>query len=202
MIEFHLIALLLAVPAERKCPSPPAQMPGYEWRQPVFLVDGTIVPTPPEGGPDLEPDNIASIRIACWDPATDSFARDGIPVVRIQTKTLVEATRAPLLQLIRAQQDFRARHERYAADLASLAPFGLKADVDLEFEASESGWTASTPSGIVAHRCTANEASAGTLGEDGQPVLDCAPVDTLALHSLRARYDAGAGLPGNRSGGP
>jgi hypothetical protein len=115
---------------------------------------------------------------------------------------LIAATRAPLLQLVRAQQEFHQRHDRYATDLASLAAFGLKTDVDLEFEASESGWTASTPSGEVAYRCAANEASAGTLDEDGEPVLDCAQVDALALRSLRARYDAGAELSGNRSGGP
>jgi hypothetical protein len=167
-------------------------MPGYEWRQPVVLVDDVIIPTDAKGI-DLKPEQTASITISCWDPATDSFVRNGngIPVVRIHTKALVEATRAPLLRLIKAQEEFRSRHRRYATDLESLKAFGLGTDVNLEFQASESRWSASTRSEKVAYRCSASEASARTVDKDGQPQLDCAPVDALALHSLRARYDAG-----------
>jgi hypothetical protein len=191
MIALHVIALLFVAPSALKCSTPATQMPGYEWRQPVILVDGVILP-PDAKGIDVQPEDIASIRITCWDPATNSFELNGIPVIRIDTKALIEATQAPLLQLIRAQEEFRSRHQRHATDLKSLEAFGLATDVDLEFEASESHWNASTPSGAVAYRCSGNEASAGMIGEDGKPKLQCAPVDTLALRSLRARYDAGS----------
>jgi hypothetical protein len=176
-------------------------MPGYEWREPVLLIDGVVTRevatlaavTPGADAElvDLGPDEVASIRIACWNPATDSFRQNGIPIIRIHTKKLVEATREPLLWLIRAQEQFRSRHERYAADLEALVEFGLDPDTALEFEGSASGWHASTPSGDIAYRCSANDRSGGSLGEDGEPRLDCSPVDTLALRSLRALYDAG-----------
>lgn len=190
MLPLHVITLLLVTPAAMKCPGPATQMPGYEWREPVLLVDAVVM-RPDSGGIDLQPEEIAWLGITCWDPETDSFERDGIPVIRIQTKALIAATRAPLLRLIRAQQDFRSRHGRYATGLESLEAFGLDTELDLDFEASHSGWKASTPSGEVAYQCSADEASAATLGEDREPQLDCARVDTLALRSLRTLYNAG-----------
>lgn len=191
MLKLPLIALLLLAPGDRKCPNPPGEMPGYEWREPVFLVDGLVVSKDEAEKRDLDPEAIASIQITCWDPATDSFALDGIPVVRIETKALVAATREPLLRLIRAQQAFRSRHDRHATDLESLEAVGFDPAVALEFEASGTGWNASTPSGEVAYRCFASEAPATSTGEDGEPQLECGPVDALALRSLRVRYDSG-----------
>jgi hypothetical protein len=141
----------------------------------------------------LPPGQAAWVGVLCWSPATNSFQHldDGIPVIWILTKASMEATRAPLLQIIKAQEDFRARHQRYATDLASLETWGADTDMKLEFEGSDARWSASTPSDEVVYRCSANETSGRAFGEDGRPQLDCAPVDALALRALRARYDAG-----------
>jgi hypothetical protein len=190
MLGLPVIALMLVAPGEMKCPATVASMPGYGTREAVFMIDGIISQNPADTGMDLQED-IAWHELTCWDHQTDSFERSGIQIVRIQTKALVAATRAPLLQLIQAQEAFRARHERYAPDLASLQPFGLDPEVRLDFETSESGWKASTPPGPIAHSCSATEASIATLREDGEPELDCTQVDTLALRSLRTLFDSG-----------
>ena len=190
MLALSLIALLAVAPSARKCPTPQAAMPGYGLREVVLVIDGVVFPRDTKDV-SLEEEDIESIWIRCWNPATSSFELDGIPLALVHTKKTFEATRAPLLQLVRAQEEFKARHQRYATDLASLAPFGLPKDVAFEFEATESTWKASTPSAAVTYQCSANAASAGSAGADGQPKLDCVPVDTLALRSLRARFDAG-----------
>lgn len=192
MLALPAIALLLLAPSELKCSrSSTTTMPGYELREPVVLVDAVVTPRSAVDG--LEPEQVAWVGILCWSPATNSFQHlsDGIPVIWIITKARIEAARAPLLLLIKAQEDFRASHQRYATDLESLEPFGLNADVDLEFEGSDSRWNASSPSEKVVYQCSANERSASTVGKDAQPQLDCAPVGALALTALRVRYDAG-----------
>ena len=159
--------------------------------EPVIVVDDVVTPKSVVEG--LDPEQVAWVGILCWSPATSSLQHlgNGIPVIWILTKTRIEAARAPLLRLIKAQEDFRARHQRYATDLDSLEPFGLNIDVDLEFEGSDSRWSASTPSTKVAYQCSATETSGSTLGKDGEPQLDCAPVVAIALNALRTRYDAG-----------
>jgi hypothetical protein len=190
MLALSLIALLVVAPSARKCPAPQAAMPGYGLRELVVLIDGVILPRD-SNDIALEQEDIESVWIRCWNPATSSFELDGIPLALVHTKKTFEATRAPLLQLVRAQEEFKARHQRYATDLASLVPFGLPEDVAFELEATESTWKASTPSAAVTYQCSANEGLARSAGADGQPKLDCVPVDTLALRSLRARFDAG-----------
>ncbi len=192
MMGLPLIALMLVAPAEMKCSNHSGvQMPGYAANQPVIVVDGVIVD---ESAPRLGTDGameLESLTITCWHPERDAFARDGAPVVYALSRHLVVSTRAPLLQLIEAQEAFRSRHARYAGDLASLEDYGLAPEVALAFEVTDSGWKASTPPGDVAYRCSATEASAGVLRDDGEPKLDCEPVDTLALRALRELHDAG-----------
>jgi len=127
MMELPLIALMLVAPVEmeRKCPVGRVQLPGYASNEPVTLLDGVVVPRR-EGELGFSPETeMASVEITCWDPDTNAFSSRGVMVVRIQTRDLVEATRAPLLQLIEAQEAFRERHGHPATDLASLAEFGF-----------------------------------------------------------------------------
>jgi hypothetical protein len=192
MLELPLMALMLVAPVEveMKCPVGRVRLPGYASNQGVILLDGEVVPRPLAElglGTDLEP---ASIDITCWDPDADAFSQRGVMVLRIQSMDMVAATRAPLLKLVEAQEAFRERHGHHATDLASLADFGFTPGIRLDFEATETGWSASTPDGDIAHRCSASEASASSRRDDGEPALDCSRVDTLALRSLRAYYDA------------
>lgn len=217
MITAHVLALALLAPGAMKCPVEPGlEMPGYEARQPVILVDGALVPPADRaleavdgadavfrlrsrelGEPDqgLEvvggADAVFRITIDCWNPATNAFGPDGLPVVRVLTTALVQETRAPLIDLVSAQEAFRSRHGSYASDLASLETFGFAPDVTLDFEASGSGWTASTPFARVAYRCSASDESARTVGDEGEPQLDCEAVDALELAALRERYHGG-----------
>jgi len=62
--------------------------------------------------------------------------------------------------------------------LESFEAVGFHADVDLEFATSGTGWKASTPS-----------------AEDGEPQIECEPVDALALRSLPVRHDSGRWIP-------
>jgi hypothetical protein len=192
MFVIPAIALMLLSPSELKCSrSSTATMPGYELGEPVVLVDAVV--TRRSDVEALNPEEVAWVGILCWSPSTNSIQHlgNGISVIWIITKTTIEATRAPLLQLIKAQEDFRGRHQRYASDLESLESFGVNTDIDVEFEGSDSRWNASSPSENVMYRCSANETSVSTVGKDGQPQPDCAPVEPLALRALRAHYDAG-----------
>lgn len=197
MIELTLAALLVVAPVElppleveRKCTAGRIVLPGYASNEGVTVIDGVVVPRGMREGAlsaDLEP---ASIEITCWNPETNTFGQRGVMVIRVQTQSLVEATQAPLLELIEAQRAFRAEHGRDAPDLASLSGHGLAPEHGLDYETTETGWRASTPEGDVAHRCWATEASASLPNDDGSPALACNRVDALALRSLRAYYEA------------
>jgi hypothetical protein len=190
MFVLPTLALLLLAPSELKCSkSSMTRMPGYAMREPVVLVDAAV--TSQSGMDALAPEEVGYVGIMCWNPLTNSFEHlgEGIPVIWIITETTIERARAPLRQVIDAQENFRARHARYAADAESLEAFGLSTDVKLVIEGSESGWRASTPADHAVYQCSARRSSPSA--EDEQAKLDCAPVAAIALRALRARYDAG-----------
>ncbi len=197
MIKLALAALLVAAPVElapleveRKCAPDRIVLPGYASNEAVRVVDGVVVPRGTREGPLSAAREVASIDITCWNPETNTFGQRGVMVIRVQTQALVEATQAPLLELIEAQRSFRAEHGRDAPDLASLSSHGLAPEHGLDFAVTETGWRALTPEGDVAHRCWATEASASHMDVDGSPTVECTRVDALALRSLRAYYEA------------
>ncbi len=160
------LSLISAEGVAAKCSSR-IQMPGLEFNDAVVLVDGAVVPVRmieriltaegllrPQGPDDIDPDDIHSMEITCWNPATGEFDSGvGVPVIRIHTKGLVDATRAPIEGLLRAQEAHFSQHSRYAHSLDDLVAFGVPRDAMLEFSVTSAGWSATTPRHGVAYRC-------------------------------------------------
>ena len=89
------LSLISAQGIAAKCPGQ-IQMPGYEYvpgMEVVPLVDGLILTK--EDWDRVDPSNIHSVEVTCWNPATGEFGGGvGVAVVLVLTKSFVEATRA------------------------------------------------------------------------------------------------------------
>ena len=92
-------------------------MPGYEYVSGklavVPLVDGSMITT--EAMDEVDPSNVHSVDLTCWNPETGEFGRVGIPVVLVLTKSFVEATRAPI------EGHLRGLHARVLGDFYRMA---------------------------------------------------------------------------------
>ncbi len=115
-LAFVALALISAEGLAAKC-SGEIWMPGYEYEEGkpfiVTLIDGSILTT--DGMDQVDPSNIHSLEITCWNPATGEFGRVGVPVALILTKSFVEATRAP------KEGHLRGLHARVLGDFYRMA---------------------------------------------------------------------------------
>ena len=115
-LAFVALSLISAEGLAAKC-SPQMWMPGYEYGSDragfVPLVDGSIITI--EGMDNVDPSNIHSMEVTCWNPETGEFGRVGVPVVLILTKVFVETTRAPV------QGHLRGLHARVLGDFYRVA---------------------------------------------------------------------------------
>ncbi len=191
-----LLVALGAVTAEdvaAKC-SPVLEVPGLARGVPV-IVDGSLVSVAAPGDlslfDDIDPDVVRSIGIICWNPTTGEFTGSGINVIAIRTVSFLQSTRAPLEQLLTAQDAHFAAHSRYARSLDALIDFGGPRDAMLEFSATSDGWSAATPQENPAYRCAVYSDSATpvvaymTAGK-----VACEVVDRGASRAIREWYEA------------
>jgi len=198
------LSLVSAEGVAAKCPSR-IQMPGLAFNDAVVLVDGAVVPVRmieriltaegllrPQGPDDIDPDDIHSMEITCWNPATGEFDSGvGVPVIRIHTKGLVDATRAPIEGLLRAQEAHFSQHSRYAHNLDDLVALGVPQDAMLEFSATSNGWSATTRRDDVAYRCFVFSVDAPLeLEEMKEHEIVCPPAATRASPVLREMWEA------------
>ena len=190
---FVALGLVSAAAAAAKC-SPQVQMPGLGPNEAVIQIDGSVVLSGP-GNPvtldELDPSDIHSIEITCWNPATGEFGGGGrIPVIVIATKSFVESRRAPLDRLLRAQEAHFSQFSRYARRLVDLVAFGVPHDSMLEFSATSAGWSAATPQVDAAYRCFVSSGDAAEgLTRVTQPEVVCRDG---ASPALREMYEASA----------
>ena len=106
---------------------------------PVVFVDGSVLPNGwPEGlNETVDASDVHSVRVTCWNPATGEIGGGvGLPLIVVLTKRLVESTRAPIEDLLRAQEAYFSQHSRYAQSLDDLRAVGVPQDVMLEFFAT------------------------------------------------------------------
>ena len=191
------LSLISAEGVAAKC-SREIQMPGFEPGEPVVFLDGLFVPNgfnvPGESSAldEVDPDDVLTLRIACWNPATGEVEISvGVPVILVWTKSVMESTRTPIRDLLRAQQAYFSQHSRYARRLGDLVGFGLPRGAMLEFSATSAGWSATTPGGDVAHRCSvfsgnATQALAGMM----EHKVVCQPEEGKVNRAMREMYES------------
>ena len=138
-----------------------------------------------------DPSDIHSIEITCWNPETGEIGRGGgLEVIRILTKSFVESTRAPIEALLRAQEAYFSQHSRYAQSLDDLVGFGVPRDAMLEFSATSTGWSATTPRDDVDNRCFVYSGSAvpAVFGMKEHEIV-CQPETARVSRALREVYE-------------
>ena len=184
------LSLVSAESAAAKCPSR-IQMPGVGPNGAVVVVDGSAVVSGSEELDGMDPSNIHSIELTCWNPATGEFGGGGgVPIIRIHSKGLVESTRAPIEALLRAQEAYISQHSRYARSLDDLVEFGLPRDSMLEFSATLTGWSATTPRQDVDYRCFVYSGDAPQeLAGIKEHAIVCQSEAAKANRALREMYE-------------
>ena len=185
LLVFVALGLVSAEAAAAKC-SPQLQMPGLERTEVVLQLDGSVVVGGPGDLDRIDPSDIHSFTITCWNPATGEFGGGGrIPVIVIMTKRFVESRRAPLDRLLRAQEAHFSQFSRYARRLTDLVAFGVPHDTMLEFSATSAGWSAATPQVDAAYRCFvfSGDAAEG-LARVKQPEVVCRDGVSPALREM------------------
>ncbi len=138
-----------------------------------------------------DPSVIHSIEITCWNPKTGEIGGGGgLNVFRILTKSFVESTRAPIEALLRAQEAYFSQHSRYAQSLDDLVGFGVPRDAMLEFSATSTGWSATTPRDDVDNRCFVYSGSAvpAVFGMKEHEIV-CQPETARVSRALREVYE-------------
>ena len=177
----------------------PLEVPGLAGNAAVIVVDGSVVGVgmaedqPGQAALDsIDPDDILSIKILCWNPRTGTFGGGpAIGVIAIWTKASLQSTRTPLEELLGAQDAHFAAHSRYATSLDALADFGGPRDTLLEFSATSDGWSAATPREDAVYRCAVYSGNAApefagmTAGE-----VACEEDDTRASRAMREWYES------------
>ncbi len=138
-----------------------------------------------------DPSDIHSIEITCWNPETGEIGGGGgLPVFRILTKSFVESTRAPIEALLRAQEAYFSQHSLYAQSLDDLVEFGVPEDAMLEFSATSTGWSATTPRDDVDYRCFVYSGNATPeLAEMNEHEVVCQPETARVSRALREVYE-------------
>ena len=193
-LAFLALSLISAEGAAAKC-FPQMAWPGLERGEPVVLVDGSIGGTGmlegSEALEELDPTSIHSIDIICWNPATGEFQPGGgLNVISISTNRLVESTKAPIEVLLRAQEEYFFQHSRYAQSLDDLG-LGLPEDAMLEFSATSTGWSATTPRDDVDYRCFIYSGDAAPERAWTNPhEVVCQPETAKAGRALREIYES------------
>ena len=99
-LAFVAVSFVFAEGAAAKC-FPQGTWPGLERGEPVVLVDGSFAGTGLQEGSEaleeLDPSDIHSIDIICWNPETGEFQPGGgLNVISIVTTRLAESKRAPI----------------------------------------------------------------------------------------------------------
>ncbi len=141
---------------------------------------------------ELDPESILSIEIICWNPESGEFRfGGGISIIAIWTKGLEESTRAPIEALLRAQEAYFPQHSRYAQSLDDLRGFGIPEDAMLEFSATATGWSATTPRDDVAYRCFVYSGNATPeLAEMKEHEVVCQTENATASRALQEMYES------------
>ena len=189
------LSLIFAEGIAAKC-SPQMTWPGLKRGEPVYIVDGSIFVVPGimegnEGLPELDPSEVHSVEIICWNPATGEFQPGGgVNVIVVWTNGLVESTRTPIEALLRAQEAYFSQHSRYSQSLDDLVGFGVPPDAMLEFSATSTGWSATTPRDDVDYRCFVYSGDAARVryGLNEGEVL-CRSERAKAGRALREMYE-------------
>ncbi len=111
-------------------------------------------------------------------------------MISVWTKRFVESTRAPIEALLRAQEAYFSQHSRYAGSLDDLVEFGVPQDAMLEFSATSTGWSATTPRDDVDYRCFvySGEAPQELAGMKEHEVV-CQSERVKASRALREMYE-------------
>ncbi len=197
-LAFVALSLVSAEGVAAKCGFP-IEVPGLARNAGVFVVDGSVVAAGmmedqavQAAFGSIDPDDIFSFKILCWNPRTGTFGGGpAIGVIAIWTKASLQSTRTPLEELLGAQDAHFAAHSRYATSLDALADFGGPRDTRLEFSATSDGWSAATPREDAAYRCAVYSGNAApefadmTAGE-----VACEEDITRASHAMREWYKA------------
>lgn len=173
------ITLLFAGAADFKCPRTHS-MPGMPEEQPVVLIDGVVTTSwSTEVTEAIGPESIDGIAIKCWNPDTGALpAREGIQLILITTKELVQTQRSAVEDAVAAVLAFEEAHGR--------APEGLdEVEPGVDYRVTEGGWTVANGGGPLAYRCSAEKAVAAA------PVVECDMSYELAKENLRERYERG-----------
>ena len=184
-LAFVALSLVSAEGVAAKCNAPgnPA---------PFVIVDGSVTPSPVvEELPEIDPSNIGWIEITCWNPKTGKFGGGGLPVIRIVTKALAESTRAPIEDLLQAQEAYFSQFSRYAQSLDDLMEFGVPEDSMLEFSATLTGWSATTPRDDVDYRCFVYSGDAPQeLAKIKEHEIVCQPEKAKVSRALQEMYES------------
>ncbi len=189
------LSLISAEGVAAKC-SPQIAWPGLEPGAAIVLVDGSIVmpgsQEANEGLEEIDPESIHLLEIICWNPETGEFQPGGgVSMIAIWTNGFVDSTRAPIDVLLRAQQAHFSQHSRYAQSLDDLVGFGVPQDAMLEFSATSTGWSATTPRDDVAYRCFVHSGSATPeLAEMKEHEVVCQTENAKASRALRETYES------------
>jgi hypothetical protein len=195
-LAFVALTLVFAEGAAAKC-TPGATWPGLEPGVPVVLVDGSIAATRLRDGErileeeEIDPSTIHSLEVTCWNPRTGEIGGGvGLNVIAIWTNSLAETTRAPIDALLRAQTAYFSQHSRYVQSLDELRGFGIPEDAMLEFSATPTGWSATTPRDDVDYRCFVYSGSAvpAVFGMKEREVV-CQPETARVSRALREMYE-------------
>ena len=190
------LGLVSAEGAAAKC-FPQLAWPGLEPGAPVMMLDGSIIGTGLSGGEEIfveiDPSDIHSIDIICWNPATGEFEPGrGVNIIFISTKRLMESKRDPIEVLLRAQEAYFFQHSRYARSLDDLGELSIPRDAMLEFSATSSRWSATTPRDDSAYRCFVDPGNAAPelAGRMKQHEVVCQPETAGASRALREMYES------------
>lgn len=115
--------------------------PGY-----VLIVDGQLIGEYAMGAQaDMPPkEEIHSVHVTCIDaPQADAAAGARQAAVTLVTKSgSARLLTTYLSDLVREQEEHRARHGSYAPDLETLGFFRSRVPVALEMRVEEAGWQA------------------------------------------------------------
>ena len=101
----------------------------------------------------------------------------------------MESTRAPLENLLRAQEAHFSELSRYAQSLDDLVRFGVPQDAMLKFSATSAGWSAATPQDDVARCFVFSGDAPQEVAEMREHEIVCEPEGGKASRALREMWD-------------
>ena len=193
------LSLVSAEGVAAKC-YPQGAWPGFEPGAPVMMQDGSIIGA--GMGEDYEaykevagiddPTDVHSVEFYCWNPATGAFQPGiGVDIIAVWTTRFVESMRAPIEVLLRAQEAYFSQHSRYAQSLDDLVGLGVPEDSMLEFSATLTGWSATTPRDDVDYRCFVYSGDAPQeLAKTKEHEIVCQPEKAKVSRALQEMYES------------